>query len=108
MDSLHALEHADNGFSIALIHSPELYDIVAEMGVDLYLCGHSHAGQICLPGGRAILAHLNRGRKYYRGNWNYLETQGITHAGAGTSGIPVRFNTQGEVLIHHLHRQPAS
>ncbi|MCX5815863.1 MAG: metallophosphoesterase [Proteobacteria bacterium] len=105
--ALHALEHADNEFSIALIHSPELYDVAAEMGVDLYLCGHTHAGQICLPGGRAILVHLNRGRKYYHGHWNHLEMQGITHAGTGTSGIPVRFNTRGEVLIHHLHRQPA-
>jgi predicted MPP superfamily phosphohydrolase len=103
--ALHALEHADDEFSIALVHSPELYDVAAEMGVELYLCGHTHVGQICLPGGRAIITHLNRGRKYYRGHWNYLDMQGVTHAGVGTSGIPVRFNTQGEVLIHHLHRQ---
>lgn len=106
--ALHALEHADEDFSIALVHSPELVDVAAEMGVDLYLCGHTHAGQICLPGGRAILTHLNRGRKYYRGYWKYLDMQGVTHAGIGTSGIPVRFNTRGEVLIHHLHRQPCS
>jgi len=106
--ALHALERADEGFSIALVHSPELYDVAAEMGVDLYLCGHTHVGQICFPGGRAIVTHLNRGRKYYRGYWKYLDMQGITHAGVGTSGIPVRFNTQGEVLIHYLHRQPIS
>ncbi|MBA4416798.1 MAG: metallophosphoesterase [Syntrophus sp. (in: bacteria)] len=104
--ALHALEHADDTFSIALVHSPELYDIAAIMGVDLYLCGHTHAGQVCLPNGKALFAHLNRGRKYYRGHWSYLEMQGITHAGVGTSGIPVRFNTRGEALIHHLHRQP--
>ncbi len=104
--ALHALECADDDFSIALVHSPELYDVAAEMGVDLYLCGHTHVGQICFPGGRAIVKHLNRGRKYYRGYWKYLDMQGVTHAGVGTSGIPVRFNTRGEVLIHHLHRQP--
>lgn len=106
--ALHALEHADDEFSIALVHSPELYDVAAVMGVELYLCGHTHAGQVCLPGGRAIVTHLNRGRKYYRGHWRYLDMQGVTHAGVGTSGIPVLFNTRGEVLIHHLHRQPAS
>ena len=106
--AMHALEHADDGFSIALVHSPELYDVAAELGVELYLCGHTHVGQICLPGGRAILTHLNRGRKYYRGYWKHLDMQGVTHAGVGTSGIPVRFNTRGEVLIHHLHRKPAS
>ena len=104
--ALYALEHAVDEFSIALIHSPELYDMAAQMGIDLYLCGHTHAGQICLPGGRPIITHLNRGHKYYRGYWHYQTMQGFTHAGVGTSGIPVRFNTQGEILIHHLHRQP--
>lgn len=105
--ALHALEHADSEFSIALVHSPELYDLAARMGVDLYLCGHTHAGQVCLPGGKPIIKHLNRGRKYFRGHWHYLGMQGITHAGVGTSGIPVRFNTRGEIIIHHLHRQTA-
>ncbi|MFC1822292.1 metallophosphoesterase [Thermodesulfobacteriota bacterium] len=102
--ALHALEGADSDFCIALIHSPELYDMAAQMGVDLYLCGHTHSGQVCLPGGRAIIKHLNRGRKYYRGHWCFQKMQGVTHSGTGTSGIPVRFNTQGEVLIHHLRR----
>jgi predicted MPP superfamily phosphohydrolase len=32
--------------------------------------------------------------------------QGITNCGAGTSGIPVRFNTEGEVLAIELKRAP--
>ncbi len=104
--ALHALEYAESGFSIALVHSPELYDKAALMGVDLYLCGHTHAGQICLPGGFPIIRHLNRGRKYFRGRWQYQGMQGITNAGAGTSGIPVRFNTRSEVLLHTLKRRP--
>ena len=38
--ALHALEHAGDDFSIALVHSPELYDMAAVMGVDLliYTC----------------------------------------------------------------------
>ncbi len=102
--ALHSLEPAEKEFSIALIHSPEMFDLAALMGVDLYLCGHTHAGQVCLPGGIAILKHLNRGRKYYRGNWRYKNMRGITHAGVGTSGIPIRFNTRGEVLVHTLYK----
>ena len=49
--ALHTFEHANKSFTIALVHSPELYDAAAEMGVDLYLCGHTHGGQVCLPGG---------------------------------------------------------
>lgn len=103
--ALHVLEHADKNFSIALVHSPELYDSAALMGVNLYLCGHTHAGQVCLPGGIAVLKHLNRGHKYYKGHWSYKGMQGFTHAGVGTSGIPIRFNTEGEILIYKLYKK---
>ena len=102
--ALHALEEAGPGFSIALVHSPELYDVATEMGIDLYLCGHTHAGQVCLPGGMPIIKHLNCGKEFYRGYWRHHNLQGVTNWGAGTSGMPVRFNTQGEALILRLHR----
>jgi len=104
--ALHCLEPAEKEFSIALVHSPELFDMAAAMGVDLYLCGHTHAGQVCLPGGIPLLKHLSRGGEFYRGHWSHGDMQGFTSAGTGTSGIPVRFNTQGEVLIHHLQGAP--
>ena len=102
--ALHAMENAGSDFSIALVHSPELYDMAAEMGIDLYLCGHTHGGQVCLPGGKPVFTHLNRGKRFYSGHWRYRNLQGVTNCGAGTSGIPVRFNTQGELLILKLHR----
>jgi len=106
--ALHCLEPAEREFTIALVHSPELFDLAAAMGVDLYLCGHTHAGQVCLPGGIPLIKHLNRGHDFYRGHWRHGAMQGVTHAGVGTSGIPVRFNTRGEILIHHLRgQQPA-
>jgi uncharacterized protein len=102
--SLHALESARDDFSIALVHSPELYEAAARAGVALYLCGHTHAGQVSLPGGFAPLRHLRAGRHLYRGQWRYQGMQGITNAGAGTSGIPVRFNTESEILALRLRR----
>jgi len=101
--ALHALERAATApFSIALIHSPELYDVASGLGIDLYLCGHTHGGQVCLPGGIPLITHLSRGRRYFRGVWQHGTMRGVTHCGTGTSGIPVRFNTRGEILIHHL------
>lgn len=93
-----ALEPARSMLTIGLVHSPEFYKEAASSGVDLYLCGHTHSGQVCLPGGIPLITHLNCGRAFFRGQWQYKAMQGITNAGAGTSGIPVRFNTQGEVL----------
>jgi uncharacterized protein len=101
--ALHALERAAEApFSIALVHSPELYDAASALGIDLYLCGHTHGGQICLPGGIPLITHLNRGRRFFRGVWHHRAMRGVTHCGTGTSGIPIRFNTRGEILIHHL------
>jgi len=101
--ALHALERAAAApFSIALVHSPEMYDVAADSGVDLYLCGHTHAGQIVLPGGIPLITHLHRGRRYFRGVWQHGGMRGVTHGGVGTSGIPIRFNTRGEILVHTL------
>jgi predicted MPP superfamily phosphohydrolase len=102
--AMHAMENAVSDFSIALVHSPELFDMAAEMGVDLYLCGHTHGGQVCLPGGIPVIKHLNRGKDFYSGHWHYHNLQGVTSCGVGTSGIPVRFNTRGELLILKLYR----
>ncbi len=102
--ALHAMEKAGSDFSIALVHSPEIYDLAEERGINLYLCGHTHGGQVCIPGGTPIITHLNRGKDFYGGHWRYRKMQGVTSRGVGTSGIPVRFNTQGELLILKLHR----
>jgi len=99
-----ALEEPFEGYKIALIHTPELYDIAADNGYRLYLCGHTHGGQICLPYGIPLITHLYDGRKFYRGLWHYADMQGYTSQGCGTVGIPVRFNTQSEIALITLKR----
>ena len=44
-----------DGVSILLSHTPEIYRQAAHAGFDLMLSGHTHGGQICLPGGVPIL-----------------------------------------------------
>ncbi len=94
-----ALAAAPEGFRIALIHSAELADAAAENGFQLYLAGHTHGGQVCLPGGWPIITHMNRYRRYARGLWRHGEMRGYTSTGVGVSGLPVRFNTRGEVVL---------
>jgi predicted MPP superfamily phosphohydrolase len=103
-----ALEAAPEGFKIALIHSAELADVAAEAGFDLYLAGHTHGGQVCLPGGRPILTHMSRYRRYASGLWRHDKMLGYTTTGVGVSGLPVRFNTRGEVVLITLRRSQAS
>ncbi len=94
-----ALETAPDGFKIALIHSAELADVAANAGFSLYLAGHTHGGQICLPGGRPIITHMSCHRRYASGLWRHGAMTGYTTTGIGVSGLPVRFNTRGEVVL---------
>jgi len=94
------------GFKVLLAHSPEIVDSALRRGVHFYLCGHSHGGQICLPGGWPVAASLRCSRKYYLGAWTSGALQGYTSAGAGVSGIPLRYFSRPEIVIHTLRRLP--
>jgi predicted MPP superfamily phosphohydrolase len=101
--ALEALAGAPEGFRIALIHSPEFVDAAANNGFQLYLTGHTHGGQVCLPGGWPIITHVGRYRRYAHGLWRHGDMRGYTSTGVGVSGLPVRFNTRGEVALITLH-----
>ncbi len=99
-----ALERAPEGFKIALVHSAELADVAAEAGFQLYLAGHTHGGQVCLPGGKPIITHMSSHRCYASGLWRHGTMVGYTTTGVGVSGLPVRFNTRGEAVLITLNR----
>jgi predicted MPP superfamily phosphohydrolase len=90
-------------FSILLSHTPEIYRQAAHAGFDLLLSGHTHGGQICLPGGVAITHDAVLPRSFGVGAWKYGDMAGYTSAGAGSSVVPVRFNCPPEITLHYLH-----
>ncbi|SDK80168.1 hypothetical protein SAMN05660337_1283 [Maridesulfovibrio ferrireducens] len=105
----HDLERAlksrpNKSTTILLSHSPELFAEAAQKGVDLYLCGHTHGGQICLPGEIPLITHAACPRRMTAGLWEYDKMIGYTSRGSGCSGVPARFNCPPEVTIHTLHR----
>jgi len=91
---------------ILLVHSPEIIPQAAEAGIDLYLCGHSHGGQICLPGGAPIITHCRCPRSYKAGPWQYDALRGYTSRGVGTSLFPIRLFCRPEIIIHTLRKTP--
>jgi len=103
-DALAALSRAAEGFRIALVHSAEVADYAAAAGYDLYLCGHTHGGQICLPSGRPIITHLLRCGYGSVGLWRDGNMIGYTNSGLGVGDIPLRFNSRGEISIITLRR----
>lgn len=94
-----------DAFSILLSHTPEIYRQAAHAGFDLLLAGHTHGGQICLPGGVALTLDSVLPRALGAGAWKYHQMQGYTSVGAGSSVVPVRFNCPPEITLHHLHSE---
>jgi len=92
---------------ILLVHSPELIPQAARHRFGLYLTGHTHAGQFCLPGrvgarGHPLLLNARCERQYTAGNWQYAGMAGYTSAGVGSSGVFARFFCPPEIVIHTL------
>jgi uncharacterized protein len=90
-------------FSILISHTPEIYRQAAHAGFNLLLAGHTHGGQICLPGGIPITLDSVLPRSMGAGAWKHANMIGYTSVGAGSSVVPVRFNCPPEITLHHLH-----
>lgn len=107
LENYHRTAHDIPGHaaSILLSHTPEAYRHAAHAGFALMLCGHTHGGQICLPGGIPILTDADSPRAFARGSWRHHEMVGYTSAGAGTCIVDVRLNCAPEVTLHRLTRR---
>lgn len=90
-------------FKIALMHEPDVADEVARYPVQLQLSGHSHGGQICLPGIGPL--HLPKlGRRYPMGRYRIGTLQLYTNRGIGRVSPAVRFHCPPEITLITLRR----
>lgn len=94
-----------DAFSILLSHTPEVYRQAASENFDVMLSGHTHGGQLCLPGGFPIKLEAILPRSMSAGAWRYAGMAGYTSVGAGTSLSPVRLNCPAEITLHTLRHQ---
>ena len=98
-------EHADeNSFKIMLSHAPDKYVEAETAGYSLYLTGHTHGGQICLPFGVAIITNTTVPRRMVKGKWKYRSMAGYTSRGIGTANIKARYFCQPEITIITLRK----
>jgi uncharacterized protein len=83
---------------VLLAHEPDFADEAALTPVDLQLSGHSHGGQIWIPGlGAPWLPPL--GRIYPRGLYQIENLTLYTNVGVGTIHLPIRINCVPEVTL---------
>ncbi|MBT3553008.1 MAG: metallophosphoesterase [Rhodospirillaceae bacterium] len=98
------LKDTPQGFKIALVHSPGIENEAEAAGYGLYLCGHTHGGQVALPGGHPLNLNLHDGAIRDVGAWKIGNMLGFTSRGAGVSILPVRFNAPAEITVLTLCR----
>lgn len=91
-------------FSMLLSHTPEIYRQAAHAGFDLLLAGHTHGGQICLPGSIPLTLDSVLPRRLGSGLWKYQRMVGYTSVGVGSSIVAIRLNCPPEITLHRLRR----
>jgi len=92
----------DNGLNILLYHAPDLMPEASQHEVDLYLCGHTHGGQVRLPGYGAILTSSQLGKRYEMGLYQSGRTHMYVSRGVGLEGLSaprVRFLAPPEITL---------
>ena len=108
-DATTALADAD-GYRVVLMHSPIGLEALGGADFDLAVCGHTHGGQIGLPGGRPILLPPGRlNRRYHAGRFDLppAKTPGgsarprtlMVSRGVGCGAVPLRLFAPADVMV---------
>ena len=91
-----------SGFRLLLAHTPELAGAAADAGFGLYLAGHTHGGQICLPNGHLLMTGLDVHAALASGYWQLGGMHGYTNRGLGIASVPFRINCPAEIALIRL------
>jgi predicted MPP superfamily phosphohydrolase len=93
---------APDAARLVLVHHPDLMFDLADVGgrsVSLVLAGHTHGGQVRLPGLGAVYTGAKLGPRYDRGLFDDLSAPLYITPGVGTSVLPIRFLNPPEVTL---------
>ena len=86
---------------LLLVHEPDFADYASRYGISAQFSGHSHGGQVRIPGLRPLwLPDL--AQKYYDGYYRIGNLHLYTNRGIGTVGLPFRFCCPPEVTLVKL------
>jgi len=94
-------------YNLLLYHTPDLAESLSGTGIDLYLAGHTHGGQIRLPFLGALITFSAYGKKYEMGRYTLGETTLYVSRGLGMegSGAPrARFLCPPEIVVVDVGR----
>jgi predicted MPP superfamily phosphohydrolase len=95
-------------FTLFLYHSPDLIHDLARRPIDLVCAGHTHGGQVCLPGYGAIVTQSKFGKQFESGLYKVENSWLYVNRGIGMEGgldPRVRFLARPEVTVIELEPQ---
>jgi predicted MPP superfamily phosphohydrolase len=98
----------EHKFTLLLYHSPDLMPEAAELDVDLYLCGHTHGGQVRLPCFGALITSSDFRKRYEMGRYKEGGTTLYVSRGLGMEGLGApraRFLAPPEIVLWTLSSQ---
>ncbi len=93
---------SDSDFRVIMNHMPRLAEESAAHGADLYLCGHTHGGQVRLPFWGAILTKSSTRKRFEAGVDRVGHTVVYTSRGLGLEPPPapqIRFLCRPEITL---------
>jgi uncharacterized protein len=98
-----ASQRNGDGFRLAVVHSPDAAPALAALGYDLIVCGHTHGGQVRVPGIGALVTNSTLPRSMARGVHRMNGAWLHVSAGMGTNPYtPIRFACRPEACVLEL------
>ena len=95
-------------FGFAVMHSPDSAPETAALGYDFMVAGHTHGGQVCLPGVGALVTNCSLPARLVSGMIRVGDAVVSVSPGLGTSKFaPFRFFCRPEATLLELHPRPA-
>lgn len=83
---------------LLLSHNPDVTEKLRDPRVGLVLSGHTHGGQVVLPGG-APFVPSHYGQKYLHGVCHGPRTTVYVSRGLGCTSVPIRFGSRPELTL---------
>lgn len=93
------------GLHLLLMHPPDIAPEANDAGIDLYLCGHTHGGQIRLPLIGALFSSSHLGNRFIMGRYELGTTTLYTSRGVGLEGLGApraRFFCPPEIVLWEI------
>jgi predicted MPP superfamily phosphohydrolase len=83
---------------VVLSHYPDAVERLGNLTPDLVLAGHTHGGQIRLPGKRPLITHDSLPKRISAGLHRYSNTWLLINRGMGFATHRIRINCPAEVI----------